>query len=357
MRGIVYDGTAVNVVSDLEVADPGPGEVLLRVEAAGLCHSDLSVVNGTIPFPTPVVLGHEGAGVVEAVGSEVTNVGPGDHVALSTLSNCGTCHACDRGTPTMCRRTLGSRRRPFRWGDKQAYSFANTAVFAEYTVVKAVQAVKIPADVPLASAAMLGCGVLTGVGAVRHRARVAAGDTVAVIGVGGVGLNVVQACRLANAARIVAVDVNPEKEKTARAFGATDFVDASTAEGGTVAAVKALVPGGVDHAFECVGSPALIRTAIDALGWGGTCVMLGVPAATAEASFNVASMYLDKSVLGCRYGSSRPHSDIPLYVELYRTGRLMLDELVTQTYPIAEFPAAVGDLEAGRLARGVLTFA
>ncbi len=252
----------------------------------------------------------------------------------------------------MCRRTFGSRRKPFRWAGGHAYSFANTAVFAEYTVVKANQAVRIPADVPFASAALLGCGVLTGVGAVRHRAKVAAGDTVAVIGVGGVGLNVVQGCRLANAARIIAVDINADKEVTARAFGATDFVNASAVE--TVAAVKELVPGGVDHAFECVGHPALIRTAIDVLGWGGTCVMLGVPAASAEASFNVSSMYLDKSILGCRYGSSRPHSDIPLYVELYRSGRLMLDDLVTQTYKLEDFETAVQDMEAGKLARGVL---
>jgi Zn-dependent alcohol dehydrogenase len=353
MKGVVFDGAKAEVVADLEVNDPGPGEVLLRIVAAGLCHSDLSVINGTIPFPTPVVLGHEGAGVVEAVGSEVTNVAPGDHVALSTLSNCGACEQCDRGVPTLCRRTFGRQRQPFHWAGDRAYSFASTAVFAEYTVVKANQAVRIPSDVPFPSAALLGCGVLTGVGAVRHRARVAPGDTVAVIGVGGVGLNVVQACRLAHAARIIAVDINADKEGTARAFGATDFVDASAME--TVPAVKALVKGGVDHAFECVGHPALIRTAIDMLGWGGTCVMLGVPAATAEVSFNVASMYLDKSILGCRYGSSRPQSDIPLYVELYRSGRLMLDELVTQTYPLEDFPAAVRDMETGKLARGVLT--
>jgi S-(hydroxymethyl)glutathione dehydrogenase/alcohol dehydrogenase len=356
MKGVLYDGDKAGVVSDLEVTGPGPGEVLLRVAAAGLCHSDVSVINGTIPFPTPVVLGHEGAGVVEAVGSEVGNVAPGDHVALSTLTNCGMCDDCDRGTPTMCRRTFGNRRQPFLRGSEPAYSFANTAVFAEYTVVKANQAVRIPDDVPLASAALLGCGVLTGVGAVRHRAKVAPGDTVAVIGVGGVGLNVVQGCRLANAGRIVAVDVNPDKEPLARAFGATDFLDVSgMAPADTVAAVKDLVRGGVDHAFECVGHPALIRTAIDLLGWGGTCVMLGVPAATAEVSFNVADMYLDKSILGCRYGSSRPQSDIPLYVELYRSGRLMLDELVTRTYPLDQFEAAIADMESGKLARGVLT--
>jgi Zn-dependent alcohol dehydrogenase len=352
MKGVVYDGSRLQVVTDLSVREPGAGEVLVRVAAAGLCHSDISVLNGTIPYPVPVVLGHEGAGVIEVVGSEVTNVEVGDHVAMSTVGNCGACEACDRGVPTMCRRTFGGRAQPFTWAGQGAYSFANTSVFSERTVVRASQVIRIPEDVPFASAALLGCGVLTGIGAVRHRAKVGPGDTVAVIGIGGIGLNVVQGCRLAHASRIIAIDINAGKEMAAREFGATDFVDASVVD--TIAAVKELVPGGVDHAFECVGHPALIRTAIDMLGWNGTCVMLGVPPAAAEASFNVSSMYLDKSILGCRYGSARPQSDIPLYVELYRSGRLMLDELVTQTYPLDDIGAAIQDMEGQKLARGVL---
>ncbi|MDH6699925.1 MULTISPECIES: Zn-dependent alcohol dehydrogenase [Streptomyces] len=349
MRGVVWDGTRVAVVDDLEVRDPGPGEVLVAVRAAGLCHSDLSVLDGTIPFPVPVVLGHEGAGVVEAVGAGVTHVAPGDHVALSTLANCGTCAECDRGRPTMCRRAIGRPGRPFARGGRPVFQFAADSAFAERTVVKAVQAVRIPDDLPLTSAALIGCGVLTGVGAVLNRARVDRGDSVLVIGTGGVGLNVLQGARIAGAVTIVAVDANPAKEAVAREFGATHFLTST-------GPVREILPDGVDHAFECVGRVELIRQAVDLLDRHGQAVLLGVPPAAAEASFLVSSLYLDKSVLGCRYGSSRPQRDIALYAELYRTGRLLLDELVTATYPVEEFDKARSDAEAGRVARAVLTF-
>jgi S-(hydroxymethyl)glutathione dehydrogenase/alcohol dehydrogenase len=311
-------------------------------------------LNGTIPFETPVVLGHEGAGVVEQVGPAVQTVKPGDHVVLTTLGNCGACAACESGRPTMCRLTFGFRPQPFTYQGKPVYSFANTSCFAERVVVKANQCVPIPADVPMASAALVGCGVLTGVGAALNRAKVEPGSTVAVIGVGGIGLNVIQGARIGGAARIVAVDTNPAKEKAARAFGATDFVDPSGAD--TVGAVKDVVGGGVDYSFECVGHPKLIRAAIDMLDWAGTCVLLGVPPYGTEAAFLVEGLYLDKSILGCRYGSSRPQRDVRTYVDLYRSGRLLLDELVTRSYPLEEVARAMHDLEAGELARGVLTF-
>ncbi|MFJ8793616.1 alcohol dehydrogenase catalytic domain-containing protein [Streptomyces sp. NPDC102462] len=349
MRGVVFDGERVRVVDDLRVRDPGPGEVLVAVAAAGLCHSDLSVVDGTIPFPVPVVLGHEGAGVVEAVGVGVTHVAPGDHVALSTLANCGTCADCDRGRPTMCRRAIGRPGRPFTRGGEPLFQFASNSAFAERTVVKAVQAVRIPKDVPLPCAALIGCGVLTGVGAVLNRARVERGDSVLVIGAGGIGLNVIQGARIAGALRIVAVDANPAKEAVARRFGATDFLTSADA-------VRDVLPTGADHAFECVGRTDLIRRAVDLLDRHGQAVLLGVPPATAEASFLVSAMYLDKSILGCRYGSARPQRDIALYAELYRQGRLLLDELVTGTYPVEDFDRARADAAAGRLARAVLTF-
>lgn len=336
---------AAEVVDDLGVRDPGPGEVAVAVAAAGLCHSDLSVVDGTIPFPAPVVLGHEGAGVVEAVGAGVTHVRPGDHVALSTLANCGTCADCDRGRPTMCRRAIGRPGRPFSRDGRPVHQFASNSAFAERTVVKAVQAVRIPPDIPLTSAALIGCGVLTGVGAVLNRARVERGDTVVVIGTGGIGLNVLQGARLAGAHRIVAVDTNPAKEAVARQFGATDFLTST-------AGVRDLLPTGADHAFECVGRVELVRQAVDLLDRHGQAVLLGMPAPDAEATFAPASLFLDKSILGCRYGSSRPQHDIALYAALYQEGRLLLDELVTQTYPVEEFDRT----EAGKVARAVLTF-
>ncbi|HVT20036.1 MAG TPA: Zn-dependent alcohol dehydrogenase [Mycobacteriales bacterium] len=351
MRGVVYDGTGYQVVDDLSVKDPGPGEVAVRIHSAGLCHSDLSVINGTIPFPTPVVLGHEGAGVVEAVGSGVTSVREGDHVVLSTLGNCGACQYCDAGKPTMCRSTFGGRPQPFTWKGEAAYAFANASVFSEQTVVKANQAVPIPKDVPLDAASLVGCGVLTGVGAVLQRARVPEGASALVIGVGGIGLNVIQGLALAGASTIIAVDTNPLKKEIAATFGATHFIEST--EG-----VKEVAPNGVDFAFECVGHVKLIRAAIDLLDWGGTAVMLGVPGFADEASFNVSSMYLDKGVLGCRYGSSQPQRDIRRYVELYQQGRLKLDELVSARYPLGDITKAVHAMESGELAaRGVLAIA
>ncbi|MFF2386218.1 Zn-dependent alcohol dehydrogenase [Streptomyces sp. NPDC058108] len=349
MRGVIFDGERTEVVDDLEVRDPGPGEVRVAVSAAGLCHSDLSVVDGTIPFPVPVVLGHEGAGIVESVGAGVTHVGPGDHVALSTLANCGACAECDRGRPTMCRTAIGRPHRPFTRGGRPLYQFASNSAFAERTVVKAVQAVRIPRDIPLPSAALIGCGVLTGVGAVLNRARVGQGERVLVIGTGGIGLNVIQGARLAGALRIVAVDSNPAKEEVARRFGATDFLTSTEA-------VREILPTGADHAFECVGRVELVRQAVDLLDRHGQAVLLGVPPAGAEASFLVSAMYLDKSILGCRYGSSRPQRDITLYADLYREGRLLLDELVTRTYPVEDFGKAAQDAHEGRVARAVLTF-
>ncbi|OKJ99565.1 molecular chaperone GroES [Streptomyces sp. CB03234] len=350
MRGVLFDGERARVVDDLVVRDPGPGEVLVGIAAAGLCHSDLSVIDGTIPFPVPVVLGHEGAGIVEAVGAGVTHVVPGDHVALSTLANCGACADCDRGRPTMCRRAIGRPGTPFSRGDgAPVYQFASNSAFAERTVVRAVQAVKIPRSIPMASAALIGCGVLTGVGAVLNRARVAQGDTVVVIGAGGIGLNVLQGARLADASVIVAVDANPAKEAAARRFGATHFLPGTSG-------VRDVLPTGADHVFECVGHVGLVRQAIDLLDRHGQAVLLGMTAPAAEATFPPAAMFLDKSILGCRYGSSRPQHDIALYADLYGKGRLLLDELVTETYPVEDFAKAADDAHHGRVARGVLEF-
>jgi len=352
MRGVLFDGK-VQILDNIEVRDPRPNEVTVKTAAAGLCHSDLSVVNGTIPFPPPVVLGHEAAGVVEEVGDQVTTLQPGDHVVFSTLSNCGLCPACESGHPTMCAKSIGKLTKPFTIDGEKAFAFANVSAFVERTVVLERQAVKIPDDVPLESAALVGCAVMTGVGAVLNRAKVSYGERVAVFGMGGIGLNVIQASVLAGATTIIAVDMLPAKESVARQFGATDFIDASL--GDVVEQIKALSNGGVDYAFECVGHPAVIRQSIDCLGWGGDAVILGVPKADAEASFLVSGMYMDKAILGCRYGSARPRHDIPMVIDLYRAGRLKLDELITRTYDLDEFEQALSDLEAGELARGVVT--
>src|SRR6478672_11790344 len=356
MKGIVWTGE-LQVRDDVEVRDPDAHQVKVRVRNAGLCHSDVSVLDGTIPFPTPVVLGHEGAGVVEEVGSAVSKVKVGDHVVLTTLGNCGQCDACDRGQPTHCRETFGKLPRPFTVGGDKAFQFANAGVFSEHTVVNETQAIVIDQSVPLEVACLIGCAVVTGTGAVLNRAKVQPGQTVVVIGAGGIGQSVIQAARISAAGRIVVIDANPGKEAVARQFGATDFLDGSalTGDGELVQAVKDLgLPNGVDHAFECVGHPALIRNAIDLLDWGGACTLLGVPKLGTEASFVVNTMYNDKSILGCRYGSTRPHHDIPLLVAFYKDGRLQLDEMVSQTYPLADIQLALDDMHAGKLNRGVL---
>jgi Zn-dependent alcohol dehydrogenase len=356
MRGLVWTGE-LEVRDDVEVRGPRPNEVVVRIVNAGLCHSDVSVLDGTIPFPTPVVLGHEGAGVVEEIGEGVQKVKVGDHVVLTTLGSCGLCDACDRGEPTMCKAMAGKLSRPFTVGGEKAFQFANAGVFTERTVVAESQAVVIPPEVPFEAACLIGCAVVTGAGAVLNRARVRPGETVVVIGAGGIGQSVIQAARISSAGRIVVIDANPDKEAVARLFGATDFIDGSalTGDGELVAAVKDLgLPNGVDHSFECVGHPALIKHAIDLLDWGGQCILLGVPKLGTEVSFVVNDLYNDKSIMGCRYGSTKPHHDIPMYVNFYLDGRLMLDEMVSQVYDLADVNQALEDMHAGKLNRGVL---
>jgi S-(hydroxymethyl)glutathione dehydrogenase/alcohol dehydrogenase len=354
MKGIIYDGSTTAVRDGIEVRDLRAGEVRVKIEAAGLCHSDVSVIDGTIMFPTPVVLGHEGAGVVTAVADDISHVQVGDHVVLSTLGNCGHCPACDRGKPTFCRTSLGRLTRPFTVDGDKCFQFANTSVFVEETVVKGTSAIPIPEDVPFAAASLIGCGVLTGVGAVFNRAKVSHGESVVVIGVGGIGLNVIQGAALSDGLPIIAVDTNPTKETYARQFGATHFICPDGPDFDLVAAVKEVCPNGVDHVFECVGSTAVIKTSTDLLDWGGQLIMLGVPKMGSEASFVVNTMYNDKSIMGCRYGSARPQYDVRLMVELYQAGRLKLDELVSQTYPLESFQTALDELHDGKLARGVL---
>ena len=354
MRGIVYEEGTLDVVSTLELRDLRPDDVRVEIKAAGVCHSDLSVLNGTIPFPTPVVLGHEGAGVVVEVGRAVSGVKVGDHVVLSTLGNCGACAACDAGKPTHCRTSMGKLSAPFTVDGRKAFQFANIGAFSQFTNVKARQAVPIDKSVPFEVASLIGCGVITGVGAVFNRAKVSHGQSVAVIGVGGIGLNVIQGARLSDALPIIAIDNNPKKEALAKQFGATHFIN--SAEVDPLEAIKEICPNGVDFSFECVGHPALIRQSVDMLDWGGTAVVLGVPKLGTEASYVVQSMYNDKTIMGCRYGSARPQFDIPLMVKLYQSGRLKLDELVSATYPLEDFQLALDELHEGKLARGVLTF-
>ena len=286
MKGVLYDGQELSVTDRLEITDPDPDQVVVRIHAAGVCHSDLSMINGTVGgmIPAPFILGHEGAGVVEAVGSQVRSLRAGDHVVLTTIDNCGRCDVCAAGHPTLCQnsklaqvlarnarsnRTTEYHELPayFRLDGKPIIGMANTGVFAERVVVGEGQAIAIDKSVPFTSACLIGCAVLTGAGAVFNRAKVYRGDTVAVIGVGGIGISCIQAARIAGATKIIAIDTLASKEAMAQQFGATHFVNAR--ESDAVTEVLALTGGGVNYSFECVGAAPTMQAAIDMLGPGG----------------------------------------------------------------------------------------
>jgi Zn-dependent alcohol dehydrogenase len=353
VKAAVFHGAGRPVaIEDVEVRDPGAGEVRVALRAAGLCHSDLSVIDGTIPYPTPVVLGHEGAGVVDALGPGVTSVKEGDAVVLSTLAHCGRCPACEVGRPTECRNAPSPKdARPFTIGGRPAFQFANASVFVARTVVREQCAIPIDARVPFECAALIGCGIMTGIGAVVNRAKVETGASMAVFGLGGIGLSCVQGGLLAGAARIIAVDVIAEKLELARQLGATHTVDASRED--PVAAIKDLTGGGADYTFEAVGNLRVIRQALDALGAGGALTIVGVPKLGSSLEFVVHALYQNKAILGCRYGTARPRRDFPMLADLYLGGRLKIDELITRRYALEDFGRALDDLRSGQLARGV----
>lgn len=349
-------GRPLEIRSDVEVERPRPGEVLVRLVASGVCHSDLSARSGVMMMPTPVVLGHEGAGVVEAVGDGVAGVAPGDHVLVSWVPQCGGCyhcvrregHLCERAVVTMATGGLLDGTTRLRSAGAPLHQMAATGTFAELAVVPESGAVPLPDDLDLTLAALLGCSVLTGVGAALNTARVRQGDTVAVVGCGGVGLNVVQGARIAGAATIVAVDTNPVKLRLAEAFGATETVDASAVD--AVSGVMAATgQRGVDVAFEVVGVARTIDQALTMTRRGGHTVLVGVPAmdvVVAVPAF-LGLVLAGRTISGCWYGSSNVHTDVPKLVELYRSGDLLLDPLVSRTIALTEVNDALDAMHAG----------
>jgi NDMA-dependent alcohol dehydrogenase len=351
-------------VREVEVAPPRAGEVLVRMVAAGVCHTDRHVMTGHVAAPLPAVLGHEGAGVVVEVGAGVTSVEPGDHVIPLWRLACGACEHCTAGKPALCGEGMQVRTTGCLLDGTSRLSlagaplkhFCGVSSFAEHAVIPERGVLRIPDDLPLDRAALLGCAVVSGVGAVFNAARVRPGTSVAVFGAGGVGLNLVQGAAIAGAGMIVAVDVVARKLEWARRFGATHVVDAT--RGDPVAAVRALTGGrGVDYAFEAIGEPATMRQAYDTLAKRGVCVVLGVTPPAAEVAVPVMSLVFEERVLtGSIYGAGRPRLEIPKLIELYRAGKLLLDELLTRTYPFAEINEAYAALEHGEVARCVVTF-
>ncbi|MFF5304456.1 Zn-dependent alcohol dehydrogenase [Streptomyces sp. NPDC013161] len=345
-------------IAEIDLPDPGPGQVRIRLAAAGVCHSDLSLTNGTMRVPVPAVLGHEGAGTVVAVGEGVTHVSPGAPVILNWAPSCGTCHACTLGEVWLCANALNGAADVYahRASDgSDLHPGLNVAAFAEETVVAASCVLPLPDGIPLTDAALLGCAVLTGYGAINHSARVREGETVAVFGVGGVGLATLQSARIAGATTIVAVDVSPEKEELARAAGATDYVVASE---DTAREIRALTgKQGVDVAVECVGRAVTIRTAWESTRRGGRTTVVGIGGKDQQVTFNALELFhWGRTLSGCVYGNSDPAKDVPVLAEHVRAGRLDLGALVTERIGLDGIPGAFENMVAGKGGRALVVF-
>lgn len=363
MRAAVLEeqGKGVVVRDDVTIQPPGPGQVRVRVCNCGICHSDLSVIDGAFPAVTPVVLGHEAAGVVEELGAGVTSLAEGDHVVLTPCPPCGTCYYCVRGDYSVCVRTTGLVSNTFvdgttglSRGDQLVYRGLNVAGFAENVVTDANGAVKIPSDVPLDVACVVGCAVQTGVGAVLNTAQVEEGATILVLGLGGIGLSVVQGARLAGAARIVVSDPVAERRESAKALGATDLIDPTSDD--VIERGMAITGGiGFDYSFEAAGRAALLETAIAAVRNGGTIVQVGAP--PLEEVFTLlpaAFVITGKRILTTVLGGVNSLRDIPRYIALWQTGRLDLEALITGRRPLADINDGLEDLRAAKGVRTVL---
>ncbi|MCP4003065.1 MAG: Zn-dependent alcohol dehydrogenase [bacterium] len=346
-------------IEDVEIDDPGPGEVLLKTSASGICHSDLHVIEGSLPVPPPCILGHEPAGIVEAVGQGVSEFAPGDHVIGCLTSWCGVCKFCTAGRPYLCPsqyegRPLDAKPRLSRGGDP-IMQFANLSSFAEKMLCPERSLVKIREDMPLDRAALIGCGVTTGLGAVLNTVDVRAGEATVVIGCGGVGLSAIQGARLRGAGKIIAVDTQAWKFDLARELGATDCVDAS--ENDATAAVHDLTGGGADFVFECIGTVATVQQAIAMTGRGGTSVLVGVVPITQMVPISAADLTLqEKNVTGSYMGSNRFRFDMPRYIDFYLDGRLHLDQMISSRIPIEEINDAFDLMRKGEAARQVIMF-
>jgi NDMA-dependent alcohol dehydrogenase len=350
------------VVETVQVESPRRNEVMVRMEACGVCHSDLSATNGAIPLPPPLVLGHEAAGVIEEVGPGVTGVAVGDRVIICWIPMCGHCRYCASGRPALCDESQKAAATlpdgTTRYSDsngKPLFHFAGVGVMSEYATVNQNNVIKLDIDVAADKAALVGCAVMTGVGAVINTAKVEPGSSVAVFGCGGIGLNCIQGAALAGARMIIAIDTDDKKLEMAQRFGATHTVDASS--GDAVAKTRELTAGGADYSFECIGLPQTYVQAYESLCKGGTAVMVGVARVTDTITLGAFTMpFSERTLTGSMYGSAQPRYDFPKLLALYKANRLKLDELVTATYGIDDVNRAFGDMTSGVNARGVIVF-
>jgi len=362
---VLYEAGKPLRVEEVEVLPPQRGEVTVRMKAAGVCHSDYHVMCGDLAMPMPIIPGHEGAGVVEAVGEGVDTVAVGDHVILMWRGPCGRCEYCANGRPALCdmgtamrfKGTMPDGTLRFRNAAGEGIRhYAGVSAFASMATMPEASVVKIPQDFSFIKAALIGCGVITGVGAVVNAAQVRYGSTVAVFGVGGIGLNIVQGAKMVGARQIIAVDVHDHKLDDARVFGATDGVNASKED--PVEAVKRLTEGkGAEFTFEAVGNPDLIAQAFDSTKKGGRCVVAGISRADGRSPINVNQLvYAEKSLIGTLYGTTRPRQDLITLMQMHEEGKLLLDELVTRTWKLEQINEAYEGLIRGEVRRSLIVW-
>jgi S-(hydroxymethyl)glutathione dehydrogenase / alcohol dehydrogenase len=342
-------------VEEVWLSEPREGEVLVRLEACAICHSDVAYAAGAWGGTVPTVLGHEACGLVAEAGPGVSSLRPGQRVVVSLIRHCGACDRCRAGEPALCEAMFPlDERSPIRGAGGEIAQGLRCGAFAEEVIVHVSQAVPVPRHLPAASLAVLGCAVLTGIGAAERAGRVGPGQVVAVIGAGGVGLNAIQGAALAGAERVIAIDIADDKLAAAKAFGATDAVNAREAE--PSGAVRELA-GGVDVAIATAGSARAVEQGLALLRRGGTLVVVGMPASGQEARFDPTQLAHDgMRIVGTKMGSARPADDIPRLVALYEDGRLKLDELVTGTYPLDAINEAAESMRRGEAIRNVIAF-
>lgn len=357
MRAAVLPGINEKVeVRDVELMGPGPGEVRVRIAASGVCHSDIGAQNGTLPQPLPAVLGHEGAGEVIAIGEGVADVSPGDHVIISWVPPCGACKFCLGGQPHLCMTLLAmSAVTPhFTLDGNPIFGMAGTGTYAEECVIHQAGAIVIPDDVPFDVASLIGCGVMTGVGAAINTAKVKPGSSAIVFGCGGVGISAIQGCRVAGASEIVAVDLVDSKLELAQKFGATHAVKPGDVQG----AINELTGGdGFDYAFEVIGSPQTIRAAYDAARRGGTAVIVGVGRMEEMVNFSAYEFfYNEKALLGCFYGSADVRTDYHRLLGFWREGKLDLEGMISRRIDVSEINEAFDAMHKGEVIRSVVEF-
>ncbi|KRA31091.1 MULTISPECIES: zinc-binding dehydrogenase [unclassified Nocardioides] len=362
MKAAVVREPGTITVEDIDIPTPGPRQVRVRLVATGVCHSDVTGLSGLVPVPTPVVLGHEGAGIVDAVGSAVTSLSPGDHVVLSITDGCGRCYQCQNGAFGLCEisaprqlaGTLGDGTTPLSKGSETIHNYLLQSSFAEYAVVPEQCAVKIREDAPLEVAALLACGVTTGYGAVVRKARVAPFASVLIIGLGGVGLASVMAARLSGATTIIGVDRSKEACDLAMELGLTHTIVADESTD-ILGEVMALTGRGVDHAFDVVGISDTMNLAIAATRAGGEAVLIGLGDVMAVATVPLFLLLSEKRITGTTNGSIRPHVDIPAILDLFMEGRFPVDKLITRRYALGDIATALAEVGSGP-GRGVITF-